>query len=96
MSFLEIFAPGLRHLREERERQRHDVAHPRVAGPPLGIDLDAGTARIVVPAPAPDPASDPTPDPDPDHTSDSDLDPVRIEDRATHAPDPAAAGESTD
>lgn len=50
MSFLEIFAPGLRHLSEERERQRHDVAHPRVGGPPLGIDLDAGTARIRVPA----------------------------------------------
>jgi hypothetical protein len=53
MSFLEIFQPGLRHLREERERQRTDVAHPKKGGPPLGIDLDAGTARIVVPRPAP-------------------------------------------
>jgi Family of unknown function (DUF6191) len=50
MSFSEIFQPGLRHLREERERQRLMVARPPAAGPaPLGIDLDAGTA--VLPAP---------------------------------------------
>ncbi len=49
MSFLEIFAPSLRHLREERARQRHDVAHPALGAPPLGIDLDAGTARITIP-----------------------------------------------
>lgn len=47
MSFLEIFQPGLRHLREERERQKLMVARPPAAGPaPLGIDLDAGTAVI--------------------------------------------------
>ena len=49
MSFLEIFQPGLRHLREERDRQKILVAQPtRGAGPPLGIDLAAGTARLVI------------------------------------------------
>jgi len=53
MSFLEIFQPGLRHLREERDRQKLMVARPPAAdgGPPLGIDLDAGTATIPRPAP---------------------------------------------
>jgi hypothetical protein len=54
MSFLEIFAPGMRHLREERERQRHDVTYPKHGGPPFGIDLDAGTARFAVPAAPPE------------------------------------------
>ena len=50
MSFLEIFQPGLKHLREERDRQRMLVVRPsHGGGPPLGIDLDAGTASIVVP-----------------------------------------------
>lgn len=53
MSFIEIFAPGMRHLREERERQRHNVTYPKQGAPPFGIDLDAGTARFTVPtAPA--------------------------------------------
>jgi hypothetical protein len=50
MSFVEIFQPGLKHLHEERDRQRTQVIRPaRGAGPPLGIDLEAGTASIVVP-----------------------------------------------
>ena len=50
MSFLEIFQPGLKHLREEKDRQRMLVIRPsHGGGPPLGIDLDAGTAAIVVP-----------------------------------------------
>ena len=50
MSFLEIFQPGLKHLYEEKDRQRMLVIRPsHGAGPPLGIDLDAGTASIVVP-----------------------------------------------
>ena len=53
MSFLEIFQPGLKHLREERLRQRMNVAHPTDGADPLmEIDLDAGTATIVIPAPA--------------------------------------------
>jgi Family of unknown function (DUF6191) len=47
VSFLEIFQPGLKHLREERDRQRMLVVRPsNGAGPPLGIDLDAGKAII--------------------------------------------------
>jgi len=50
MSFLEIFQPGLKHLYDERDRQRMLVVRPsRGGGPPLGIDLEAGTASIVVP-----------------------------------------------
>ena len=50
MSFLEIFQPELKHLYEEKERQRMLVVRPsHGGGPPLGIDLDAGTASIVVP-----------------------------------------------
>lgn len=65
MSFLEIFQPSLKFLREERERQRMNVTHPTDGADPLiEIDLDAGTAVIVMPAPAqattdPDAASQP-------------------------------------
>lgn len=49
MSFMEIFQPGLKHLREERERQRMNVAHPTNGADPLmAIDLEAGTATIIV------------------------------------------------
>ena len=52
MSFMEIFQPGLKYLREERDRRRMDVAYPTNGGnPPIDIDLDAGTATILVPAP---------------------------------------------
>jgi hypothetical protein len=64
MSFLEIFQPGLKHLREEKDRQRMLVIRPsHGGGPPLGIDLDAGTASIVVPRRAPevDQQTDPRP-----------------------------------
>jgi hypothetical protein len=50
VSFLEIFQPGLKHLYEEKDRQRMLVVRPsHGGGPPLGIDLEAGTASIVVP-----------------------------------------------
>jgi hypothetical protein len=57
MSFLEIFQPGLKYLREERDRRKVLVANPtHGGGPPLGIDLDAGTAKITINRPAePDP-----------------------------------------
>ena len=49
MSFMEIFQPGLKYLREERERQRMNVAYPTDGADPLmEIDLDAGTATIVI------------------------------------------------
>jgi hypothetical protein len=47
VSFLEIFPTGLRHLRKERDRQRMLVVRrSHGAGPPTGIDLDAGKATI--------------------------------------------------
>ena len=56
MSFFEIFQPGLQHLREERDRRKMLVVRPtHGGGGPLGIDLDAGTARIVVPRSEPEP-----------------------------------------
>lgn len=76
MSFLEIFQPGLKHLREERLRQRMHVAHPTDGADPLmEIDLDAGTATIVIPPPArpaADEATEPAERPAESHES-SDL-----------------------
>ena len=70
MSFFEIFEPGMKYLREERERRRTAVANPtHGGGPPLGIDLDAGTASITLP-PVPPPAPEAAPA-DADHDSDS-------------------------
>ena len=52
MSFFEIFQPGLRHLREERDRLKTLVSQPtHGGGAPLGIDLDGGTAAFTMPSP---------------------------------------------
>src|SRR5215207_980747 len=49
MSFFELFQPGLKYLREEKERQKMLVSKPtHGGGAPLGIDLDAGTAKITI------------------------------------------------
>ena len=49
MSFLEIFQPGLKHVREERDRQKVLVVRPsHGGGAPMGVDLDAGKATISV------------------------------------------------
>ena len=49
MSFGEIFNPGLRHLREEKERQKMQVSKPTPGGgAPFGIDLEAGVAKITL------------------------------------------------
>lgn len=51
MSFFEIFQPGARHQREERDRQRILVREQPIGAPgPLGIDLDSGTATFQMPA----------------------------------------------
>ena len=51
MSFFEIFDPGARFLREEKDRQKMLVVQPEHGGgAPLGIDLDAGTAVIAIPS----------------------------------------------
>lgn len=66
MSFGELFQPGLRHLREERERQKLTVPRPPAAGrASLGIDLDAGTAVIPMPHGADRPADAAVPPTDP-------------------------------
>lgn len=49
VSFLELFQPGLQYMREEKDRQKILVAKPsHGGGAPLGIDLDAGTAKITI------------------------------------------------
>ena len=49
MNFLEIFEPGLKYLREEKDRQKILVVEPsHGGGAPLGIDLDARTAKITI------------------------------------------------
>ncbi|MGN6301968.1 MAG: DUF6191 domain-containing protein [Angustibacter sp.] len=59
--FIEIFQPGYKHWREERDRKRIEAQIPESGAPPFGIDLDAGTAVIrMSPPPAPD---DPPPPP---------------------------------
>lgn len=51
MSFFEIFQPGLEHLRREKDRYKMLVSKPtHGGGAPLGIDLDAGIAKIRIPA----------------------------------------------
>lgn len=51
MSFFEIFSPGLRHLREERDRLKTLVTRPTIGGgAPLGIDLASGKATFTMPA----------------------------------------------
>ena len=62
MSFFEIFQPGLRHLNDERARRTMLTSRPtHGGGAPLGIDLDAGIAKITVrrPAPPTEPATEP-------------------------------------
>jgi hypothetical protein len=55
--FIELFNPGHKHLREERDRKRIEAQIPESAGPPFGIDLDGGVAHIPAPKHAPPPAS---------------------------------------
>ncbi len=51
MSVFEFFQPGLRYLREEKDRQRMLVVRPAHGGRgPLGIDLDTGKATFTMPA----------------------------------------------
>lgn len=66
---MEILQPSLRHAREERERLELTVDHPESGAPPLGIDLEKGTARFAMPphpAKAEQPAARETTAEDPD------------------------------
>lgn len=49
--FFELFQPGYKHLREERDRKRLEAQIPETGAPPFGIDLESGVARISIPAP---------------------------------------------
>ena len=44
--FIEIFNPGHKHLREERDRKRIEAQVPESEGKPFGVDLDGGVAVI--------------------------------------------------
>lgn len=44
----ELFAPGLRYLREERQRRQIVAQQAGSSAPPFDIDLDAGIARLGV------------------------------------------------
>jgi hypothetical protein len=53
VSFFELFQPGLKYLREEKDRQKMLVSKPtHGGGAPLGIDLEGGTAKISITRPA--------------------------------------------
>ena len=53
MSFFELFQPGLKYLREEKDRQKMLVSKPtHGGGAPLGIDLEGGKAKISITRPA--------------------------------------------
>ncbi|WP_043499312.1 DUF6191 domain-containing protein [Georgenia sp. SUBG003] len=45
--FFMIFEPGLRHLVEERKRQKMDIRRPGDGAPPFGpVDLDSGVVYL--------------------------------------------------
>ena len=79
MSFFEIFNPGMKHLREERDRQNMLVSRPtHGGGSPLGIDLEGGKAKISLPG----------------HTTSQEVDDETVEPDAaevTETEDPEAA-----
>lgn len=53
MSIFEVFAPGDRHWREQKERQQvlvHDATQGQAGPDPL--DLESGHVTIAVPQPA--------------------------------------------
>lgn len=57
-----LFQPSRQHVVEEQDRQRLTIAQKETGEPPLGIDLDAGTARLPSPQPPPDEDAPPTDD----------------------------------
>lgn len=94
---MEIFQPGLKFLREERERQRMNVAHPTDGADPLmKIDLDAGTATIVIPAPRSDQPSDGLSDQPADRLPDQLSDPSSEEGPQTLPPGSGEPGDEGD
>jgi Family of unknown function (DUF6191) len=70
---VEIFNPGHRHLREERDRKRIEAQVPGSEGDGLTrVDLEHGVIRIAAPRPEYMPAV--RPDDDPNRAGDDSLD----------------------
>jgi hypothetical protein len=49
----ELFQPGVRHIEEQRQSEAMLRDEEESGAPPLGIDLDAGTAVIQLRRPVP-------------------------------------------
>jgi hypothetical protein len=49
----DVFHPSGRHVVEERERQHSLVDEVGTGAPPFGVDLEAGTVRLVRRKPRP-------------------------------------------
>jgi hypothetical protein len=63
---IDVFQPNGRHVVEEQERQHSLVDDVGTGAPPLGVDLEAGTVRLVRRRPPPEhPAGDPAGDAEP-------------------------------
>ncbi|HET8615374.1 MAG TPA: DUF6191 domain-containing protein [Actinomycetales bacterium] len=60
--FFELFQPGYKHLREERDRKRLEAQIPETGAPPFGIDLDSGVARISLRTSSPEQTPPASPD----------------------------------
>jgi len=64
---IDVFHPTGRHVVEEQERQHSLVDDVGTGAPPLGVDLAAGTVRLVRRRPRPEhPESDSEADPEAD------------------------------
>ncbi len=89
MRFFEVFQPGLEYLRREKDRYKMLVSKPtHGGGAPLGIDLDAGVAKIRIPARAVSPA-EPDPGPDVSAQQPSSVDPSEpVDSTGPDRPDP--------
>jgi len=72
--FFMIFEPGLKHLVEERKRQRMEIKRPGDGAPPFGpIDLDSGVVFLdaeAEPDAEPEHRDDDQPDDIPEHLKD--------------------------
>ena len=58
----ELFHPSTKHVEEQRQSERMLRVDEESGDPPLGIDLDAGTAVLRLPRRAIEPQDQPTPD----------------------------------
>ena len=59
-ALIDVFHPTGRHVVEEQERQHSLVDDVGTGAPPFGVDLEAGTVRLIRRRPRP--KSDPEPE----------------------------------